>query len=180
MKAEPPAAPYVATRRGCAGTFGQQMNIMNEPRTIVTFKSDAFNTSQEKPKFINPGNFGDDVTEWLANELERRGAVIDRDEDFPGQEDFGWYLDLSLKDKPYTIVVGRRPGEADDFEWVAWIERQCGFFGSITGGRNKGIGTEAPQILHQILSTSGNVSSIRWHLKTDFDKGKEDSASEKP
>jgi hypothetical protein len=95
---------------------------------------------KRSPNFISPGNFGDDVAEWFADELERRGAVIDRDGDFPGQEDFGWYLDLSLKDKPYTIVIGRRPGEADDFEWGAWIERQCGFFRSITGGRNKGMG----------------------------------------
>lgn len=110
---------------------------MNAARTVVTFKSGAFNTSQEKTTFINPGNYGDDVAEWLATELELRGAIIDRTDDFPGQENFGWYIDFVLADKTVTVVVGRRPGDGDQFEWVAWIERQCGFVTSILGRRNK-------------------------------------------
>ena len=38
-------------------------------RTLVTFRSSAFNTTQPKDYFINPGCFGDDVAKWLMGEL---------------------------------------------------------------------------------------------------------------
>lgn len=43
-------------------------------RTLVTFKSTAFNTTEEKETFINPGCFGDDVGKWLIRELRSRGV----------------------------------------------------------------------------------------------------------
>jgi hypothetical protein len=39
-------------------------------RTIATFNSDAFNTTEEKDYFINPSCFGDDAARWLLNSLE--------------------------------------------------------------------------------------------------------------
>ena len=153
---------------------------MSEIRRIVTFKCSAFNTTKEKEKFINPNNYGDDVAEWFAVELEKLGAKVDREDDFPGQEDFGWYIDFTLGEKPFTLVVGSRPDEGDKFEWVLWIERQCGFLGSIFGGRDKNIAPESIQAIHKILSGRNDVSEIRWHLKADFDKGIENTTTERP
>lgn len=153
---------------------------MNELRRIVTFRCPTFNTTEEKEKFINPNNYGDDVAEWVAAELEKIGAKVDREDDFPGQEDFGWYIDFQIGGNPFTLAVGSRPDYGNKFEWVAWIERQCGFFSSMFGGREKNIGLEAIQTIHRILKGRKDVTDIRWHLKADFDKGKEDTATDKP
>lgn len=153
---------------------------MSEMRRIVTFRCSAFNTSKDKECFINPCNYGDDVAEWFAIELETLGAKVDREDEFPGQEDFGWYLDFSLGEMPFTLVVGSRPDEGNRFEWVLWIERQCGFLGSIFGRREKRIAPESVQAIHKILSERKDVSDIRWHLKADFDKGIENTATERP
>ena len=155
-------------------------NDMTTTRRIVTFRCASFNTTEEKDKFINSGNFGDDVAEWIASELEALGAKVDREDDFPGQEDFGWYLDATLGDIPFTVVVGSRPDESDSVEWVLWIERQCGFIASILGRNKKNIAPASIQTIHKILSGRDDVSEVRWHLETDFDAGKEDTATERP
>jgi hypothetical protein len=43
-------------------------------RTLVTFRSDKFNTSESKPYFINPECFGDDVARWMIDELKNCGV----------------------------------------------------------------------------------------------------------
>jgi hypothetical protein len=48
---------------------------MNELRRIVTFRCPAFNATEEKEKFINPNNYGDDVAEWFAAELEKMALL---------------------------------------------------------------------------------------------------------
>jgi hypothetical protein len=42
-------------------------------RTVVTFESSLFNTSDPKDYFINPCCFGDDVAVWLAQQLRAKG-----------------------------------------------------------------------------------------------------------
>jgi hypothetical protein len=153
---------------------------MNEPRNVVTFRCPSFNTTQQKEKFINGGNFGDDVAEWVATELEKRGAKVDREDDFPGQEDFGWYVDFQLGESPFTFVIGHRPEEDGSVEWVGWMERQCGLVGSLFGGRNRRIDPQSVETIHSILKARTGITAIRWHLKADFDKGIEDKAAEQP
>jgi hypothetical protein len=75
-------------------------------RTLVTFKSSAFNTSEPKPYFINPGCYGDDVAKWLTRELRGRGFKTDEE---PGQEDFGWYFNFEHGDTD----TPRRPQARD-------------------------------------------------------------------
>jgi hypothetical protein len=148
------------------------------PRTIVTFQSAAFNTSVPKPTFVNSECFGDDLAAWLAGQLRARGLAT---ADQPGAEDFGWFLRFTHGDRPYCAVVGYR---ADDGpaggDWVLWLERDVGFVGSLLGRRDRGIQPEAAQLLHEILSASGDVRRIRWHFKPDFDAGHEDRASPTP
>ncbi len=59
---------------------------MSEIRTVVTFQSPAFNTSERKDYFINDGCYGDDLARWLIEQLRSRGVQTDAE---PGQEDFG-------------------------------------------------------------------------------------------
>jgi len=140
-------------------------------RTVVTFQSTSFNTTEPKPYFINPCCFGDDLARWLIGQLRGRG--VDTDEK-PGQEDFGWYLDFQIAGVRSTFVVGFGfpPLDASaDGTWIGWIERSRGFLGSVLGRRNRYIDPSAVELMHTILSTSPNFRDVRWHSRRDFDKG---------
>ncbi|MDP8921331.1 MAG: hypothetical protein M3O34_00415 [Chloroflexota bacterium] len=152
---------------------------MQEPtRTVVTFKSRAFNSSVPKATFVNPECFGDDLAAWLGGQLRARGLEADEQ---PGAEDFGWYLRFSFEGVPYCAVVGYRPDDGPDGgDWVVWLERDAGFLASLLGRRDKGIRREAALLLHDVLSASGDLQHVRWHSKRDFDAGREDRASPAP
>jgi hypothetical protein len=160
--------------RGDAGMGGRG----GAPRTVVTFKSEAFNTSEPKPTFVNPECFGDDVAAWLIGQLRARGLETS---EAPGAEDFGWYVRFRYRETPYCAVVGYRAEDGPDGgDWVLWLERDAGFFGSLLGRRNKGIGREAAELLHEILAGSDDLRQIHWHFKHAFDAGREEEASPTP
>jgi hypothetical protein len=130
--------------------------------------------SEPKPNYINPECFGDDVANWMAEQLRAKGCVVDE----PGQEDFGWYCNFRVADTAYCFVVGHR---ADDLiapgEWIGWVERNPGFMSSLFGGRARGVALGAVQLIDEILSSSPDISEVRWHHKRDFDAGREDQGT---
>ena len=147
---------------------------MGPLRTVVIFRSEQFNMKETKEHFINPENYGDDLAIWLAGELEKQGAVIMRDEEFPGQEDFGWFIDCKINQNPYTLIIGHTLNDEEQFVWCMWIERNCGFMGSLFGGRKKNILPEAPELLHKVLKSSDKVTDLQWYtddyLTKNFDE----------
>jgi len=147
-------------------------------RTIATFQSSAFNTSESKIYFINPGCFGDDLARWLIACLRETGVPTD---DEPGQEDFGWYFDFEVPEGSHTCVVGLRPGEAHSApDWVVWVERTRGLMGSMLGRRRRGIAPSAIALIHSVLSREPGVTGLRWHEQRDFETGREEAASSVP
>ena len=143
------------------------------PRTMVTFHSAKFNTSETKPHYINPYSYGDDVAEWLRNELAARDVVVGRE---IGQEDFGWWLSFQCGGHMYNFILGY---SADEF-WLGWLERKRGIVGSLFGMRRKGIQVEAVKLIHSVLISADFISEIRWHRQTDFDSLREDLATPTP
>ena len=139
---------------------------MSEPlRSVVTFRSTSFNTTQSKEYFINPGCFGDDLVRWIAEELSRRGARTEH----PGQEDFGWYVKFDFGGEPHVFVTAYRPDDC----WIAWLEKASGLWGTLIGSGNRNLSPRAARELHNILSTSPQISDLKWHYKKDFDGGSE-------
>jgi hypothetical protein len=148
------------------------------PRTVVTFRSGAFNTSEPRAGFVNPNCFGDDLAAWLIDRLRARGVETDEQ---PGAEDFGWYLRFRLGDARYCAVVGHRPDDGPgEGDWAVWLERDAGLLGSLLGRREQGILPEVARLLHQVLSASEDVRDVRWHVKADFDAGRGDRATDAP
>lgn len=143
-------------------------------RTVVKFKSPAFNTSENKDYFINPGCFGDDVARWIAQELRIKGHQAC---DEPGQEDFGWYLIFRVADVSHCLVLGYRP---DDDVWIGWLERDRGLIGSVFGFRKKGIQPDAVDAIQGILSDSPQINDVTWHFPRDFDHGRENLGKPQP
>jgi hypothetical protein len=147
-------------------------------RTVVTFKSQAFNTAEQKSYFINASCFGDDLAKWLIQELGKRGIKTD---DEPGQEDFGWYLNFEIGGTASTFIVGYRPGDKNNAgTWIGWLERNRGFISSLLGRRETDIDLAAAEILHEILSNAPAIQDVRWHWKQDFDRGREELGKQTP
>jgi hypothetical protein len=147
-------------------------------RTVVTFESTIFNTTEPKEYFINPGCFGDDVANWLISELRKQGL---RTDEKPDQEDFGWYLNFTITRLGHTFAIGYRPtGESEQGTWIGWVERNRGFIRSLFGGRKRGIHASAVEAIHNILSSSSQIQDVRWHFQHDFDKGLEERGALSP
>ncbi len=149
---------------------------MGKMRSIFTFYAKGFNTEQTKEHYTNPENFGDDVAVWIAQEIEKHGAIIQKEREFPGQEDFGWYFKFRYNNTLYCLIIGARPDENGSREWVGWLEKDCGLIGKTFGERRK-VGIEVYELLYKTLSESDKINNLRWHIKEDFDRGIEETAS---
>ena len=129
-------------------------------KTEFSFKSTAFNCTEPKDYFINPGCFGDDLAGWMIGELNARGM---KTMEAPGQEDFGWYFTFWVEGIEHCVVLGFQPNDASTGDqWLGWIERQVGFFLSITGGRKRGILPAAVGEINDILMSSKHISDLTW------------------
>lgn len=142
-----------------------------DSKTVVTFKSSAFNSSEQKSYFINAGCFGDDVAKWLAEQLSAKGYPA---AEVPGQEDFGWYFTFVLSGIEYCFVIGYRPGvDGLDGVWIGSLERSRGLVASVLGRRKQGIEPAAARVVHEVLSSSPLIGDVRWHFDHEFDSGRE-------
>lgn len=170
-------------------------------RNLITFQSKEFNTTVPQEHFINDCCYGDDICKWLIEELTKKGVDCDNE---PGQEDFGWYFNFSVNKVVYCLVCAFRLGEEQDQEkdqekeqdqekkkeaasteaengdWIIWIERSAGFMASLFGARNKGLDEAVPKLIHSTLSANPAITNIKWHRKKDFDSGREDLALASP
>ena len=133
----------------------------NSIRTVVTFGSDAFNTTVVRPYFMNALSFGDDVAQHIVFELEKLGYAVEA----PAQEDFGWYFRFSVSGKRHLFVIGRRPVEAD---WLGSIERVPFLL------IKRGVDPEAPLAIDAALSNDAKFQNVRWHYSEQFDAGEEE------
>lgn len=148
-------------------------------RTLATFRSTAFNTTEARAYFINPDCFGDDLARWLMERLRTNGLQVDPE---PGQEDFGWYFCFSVPEGEHCCVLGYRPPDDGESEgvWIAWIERQRGLVASILGRRKHDIAPSALAAIHRALSDGGQIREIRWHRQADFNRGNEGGGAVEP
>ncbi len=164
-------------------------------RNLITFQSKEFNSTVPQEHFINDCCYGDDICKWLIEELTKKGVDCDKE---PGQEDFGWYFNFSVNKVVYCLVCAFRLGEGEDQEqdqekkeeaasseaengdWIIWIERSAGFMASLFGARNKGLDEAVPKLIHSTLSANPAITNIKWHRKKDFDAGREDLALSSP
>jgi hypothetical protein len=140
---------------------------ISSPRTVVTFRSDAFNTTVVRPYFMNALCFGDDVAQHIVFELEKRGYKAEA----PAQEDFGWYFRFSVSGKPHLFVIGRRPVEGD---WLGSIERVPFLF------VKRAVDPEAPVAIDSVLANDEVFQKVRWHHGEQFDAGEEELGTPHP
>lgn len=154
-----------------------------ESRNLVTFRTSAFNTTEPREYFINPGCFGDDLLTWLAGALTASGVAVDGE---PDQEDFGWYVRFEVAGSPYDFVTGFRPPDPDsegnaDGLWIGWLEPALGLVASMLGKRRrKPVPAETAELVHAALASHPEISDIRWHDRERFERGDESHGATAP
>lgn len=147
-------------------------------RTLVTFFSNDFNSSQPKAEFTKPTNYGDDVCRWIIQQMRESGVDVDDD---PQQDDNGWYFCFRIPVGRFCVLVSCRPApDPDESLWICWIENQCGFVGSLLGHRLKNISPHAVETLNRALSKNSRVTGTMWHHYEKFKEGYEQSGAELP
>jgi len=136
-------------------------------RRNLIFQSEAFNTSERKDYFINDCCFGDDLARWLMEQLRTRGFPPDSE---PGQEDFGWYFTFRVGETSYCFIISYRPSEdSKPGDWMCVIERETGLLGWIFhSSRKRGIQPDAVEAIHAALSSSPQISGVRWFTDEDY------------
>ncbi|HEY4313853.1 MAG TPA: hypothetical protein VGN12_30725 [Pirellulales bacterium] len=83
--------------------------MANTGEIHVVFVTDRFNCSQPMSHYINACCYGDDLAAWLAQKLLPRGYDVDE----PGQEDWGWYLQVANGERRWFVAIGvTQPNEA--------------------------------------------------------------------
>ncbi len=144
-------------------------------RTLATFETDLFNTSETREYFINPECYGDDACRWLMERLRAMGVVADGE---PAQEDFGWYFGFAMPEGRHCCVVVFRPGaDAEAGVWLAFVERDRSLLGSLLGGRRRGVTNGAVAALHAALSAP-EIRNLLWHERAEFERGNETGSSQ--
>jgi hypothetical protein len=147
-------------------------------RTILTFRSTAFNTTKPQPYFINACCFGDDVARWLIARLRDRAVEAQSE---PGQEDFGWYLGLRFAGARYFVLVSFRPDDVIEGKtWILFVERNRGLIGSMFRGRRRGIDPALPELLYAILTDAREIEDPRLWDADEFDSASEGLYGLKP
>ncbi|AIE84544.1 hypothetical protein [Fimbriimonas ginsengisoli] len=125
----------------------------------ILFRTDRFNLSDEKPHFINPCCFGEDMLEWLRNRMIERGATVGE----PIQEDWGWCEEVFLGGISYLLGVGgnsdEEAGQPNLGEWRLMVTRQRSVTDKLFG-RNKEAGP-LPDVLLEILRSEPTLRDVQ-------------------
>jgi hypothetical protein len=151
------------------------MSSVQTVRTVVMFQSGDFNCTEPREYFINDCCFGDDVAKWMRDKLNAAGYAAAE----PGQEDFGWYLPFKANDVDYFWIIGFRPGESGEGQWIAWLEqRRKGLTGLFRPKPT--INPQIVQVIHTALAGDSRIQNIKWLTQSDFDKGNEEAFATTP
>lgn len=126
----------------------------------ILFESDRFNVSDVKEHFINPCCFGEDLAEWLRQELIKKGLTAST----PGQEDWGWYLLVEQDSRRYFVGVGgfQKEGAVDpnEGEWRIMVETRRTIWERLRG-RNKITSTDPIlSLIEGLLHEQSDVRNI--------------------
>ncbi|HXQ27077.1 MAG TPA: hypothetical protein VN822_11760 [Candidatus Acidoferrales bacterium] len=130
----------------------------------LLFRTGRFNLSKVHEHFINPCCFGEDLAAWLRSRLAERDIHASE----PGQEDWGWYLDVKHGNDLYYLCVGGNSDggvNRDEGEWRIIVEKSRSIWDRMTG---KGKITENDPMLdvvRKILQDQADFRDLR--LETD-------------
>ena len=129
-------------------------------RVRITFETDLFNLSEEQEHFINPCCFGEDLAVWLKGHLEKRSYVVDE----PGQEDWGWYLELESEEQRYFLAVNGNASEDEENvnmgEWMVFVQKRRSLMETLTKKGKIAMDDSLVACIKSILSAEDGIVNV--------------------
>ncbi|MEM9381252.1 MAG: hypothetical protein AAGB93_14965 [Planctomycetota bacterium] len=141
----------------------------DQPRTFAVFRSDAFNTTEEKDTFVNPGCYGDDVVEALHAGLAADGFEVEEE---AGAEDFGWYGRFALgEDEFYDLIAAFQPAD-DEGNGVWHLHVELSGMPLAANRRRRGgrVSIDAVAAVHEVLARTEGVEGLTWYYEPEIDQ----------
>ena len=129
-------------------------------RYDLLFETDRFNLSQPKEYFINDCCYGDDLAAWLRGKLAEMSIEATQ----PGQEDWGWYLDVRHNGNSYFVGIG---GNAQDEtsgnrgEWRLMVEKHRSLMERLLGKNRLAGNEDIIKILQRIIEDEPGMIFMR-------------------
>ncbi|HUD64201.1 MAG TPA: hypothetical protein VMQ17_06480 [Candidatus Sulfotelmatobacter sp.] len=126
----------------------------------ILFQTNRFNLSEVKERFINPCCFGEDLAEWLREQLAKKGVSADA----PYQEDWGWEMLARQGSQGYFLGATGYPSEGavdkNDGEWRIMVETRRSIWEKLRG-KNKISETDPMlSIIEDILREQADVRNM--------------------
>jgi len=122
---------------------------------IVSFRSNAFNTSSPEKHFVSVRAFGSDLANWLIHELARRDAAV---EPMISHKDVGWIVRFNFRGAAYDfLILYRHPA------WLGLLERRRGILARIFHAQPKNVEFDALRLIDDVLSSPDLISDVRWY-----------------
>jgi hypothetical protein len=127
----------------------------------ILVRSDRFNLSEVKDHFINPCCFGEDLAAWLQGKLMERNV----DAKGPGQEDWGWYLEVFFQGATYFLGVGGNseedPNRPNYGEWRLMVEKNRSLFEKLLGKNKFTEDDDLVRLTLEIIKTEPGFESVK-------------------
>jgi hypothetical protein len=144
--------------------------VSKNARTHVTFVTKLFNTEEVKDYFINPRCFGDDCAQWLIDRPVSQG--IERMDERPTQEDWGWLFSVTMRQRDFMIGVGLCEDEEAPNTWLAFIKPQPGLLIRKLFGRPDDAELSAVcEAIDRALKSTPEIGDVRWCTEEGWLKG---------
>lgn len=135
-------------------------------RNLVTFTSSVFNTAEPRPHAIHASCFGEDLANWLIDQLKFRDIRTYKE---PIQRDYGWYLLFGPGATVHRLSLTFIPiDDSGGGEWLGCVER-CTFIGTILGKRMRMPERTAVEAIQRVLSASSMIQNIQWHEQDELE-----------
>lgn len=126
-------------------------------KTQVEFRSAKFPPYEGEEERINPGIWGQRLTEYLVQKMAEKGIQTDT----TNTEDWGWYISLRHEAFPLGVCCGHQAGEDDAFicftDPAAPIVKKL--FRKIDATEQL---TRLTEALQQILSADPDIREVVW------------------
>jgi hypothetical protein len=143
-------------------------------RTHVTFVTELFNTEEVKDYFVNPCCFGDDCARWLIDSLFSQS--VERIDERPTQEDWGWLFSVTMKQRDFMIGVGLYGDKEAPNTWLAFIKSQLGSLSRKLFSQSDDVELLAVcEAVDRALKSASEINSVRWYTEEDWMKGENEN-----
>ena len=126
-------------------------------KTQVEFRSAKFPPYEGEEEQINPGLWGQRLTEYMVGKLSDQG--IETGEMYA--EDWGWYLPIQIGEAGLGLCCGHQDG--DDDEFVCFTEPSTPIVKKLF--RKTDVTAELTRLtgaMQEILSSDPEISDVVW------------------